>query len=201
MRKNADLQIGRAFLDPFPQPSALCCPGARTGTGAMRRGSGAILSPEGPSRFPRNKGRFVMTTFTPLASLAGGAMIGIAAVLLMAFHGRIMGATGVLTGAFLPTGPGDRSWRIALLAGMISAPPIWRLVAGGWPVIDVPVPPAALVLGGLLVGIGVTLGGGCTSGHGVCGIARLSRRSVVATATFMASCLLTVFVIRHLIGA
>ncbi|MFO1107023.1 MAG: YeeE/YedE family protein [Amaricoccus sp.] len=142
-----------------------------------------------------------MTSFTPLASLAGGALIGLAAVLLMAFHGRIMGATGVLTGAFLPTGPGDRGWRIALLAGMVSAPGLWRLVTGGWPTIDVPVPMAALVLGGLLVGVGVTLGGGCTSGHGVCGNARLSPRSIVATLTFMATCLATVFVVRHLLGA
>lgn len=141
------------------------------------------------------------TPFTPLASLAGGALIGLAAVLLMAFHGRIMGATGILTGAFLPTGPGDRGWRVALLAGMVSAPMLWRLVSGGWPVIDVPAPTAALALGGLLVGVGVTLGGGCTSGHGVCGNARLSPRSIVATLTFMATCAATVFVIRHLIGA
>lgn len=141
------------------------------------------------------------TAFTPLASLAGGALIGLAAVLLMAFHGRIMGATGVLTGAFLPTGPGDRGWRLALLAGMVSAPGLWLLATGDWPVIDVPVPTAALALGGLLVGIGVTLGGGCTSGHGVCGLARLSRRSIVATPTFMAACLATVFVVRHVIGA
>lgn len=141
-----------------------------------------------------------MTGFTPLASLAGGALIGLAAVLVMAFHGRIMGATGILTGAFLPTGPGDRGWRIAILAGMVSAPSLWRLATGGWPVIDVPVPAAALALGGLLVGIGVTLGGGCTSGHGICGLARLSPRSAVATATFMAACLATVFVIRHVLG-
>ena len=140
------------------------------------------------------------TAFTPLASLAGGALIGLAAVLLMAFHGRIMGATGVLTGAFLPTGPGDRGWRIALLAGMASAPLFWRLAIGGWPVIDVPVPTAALVLGGLLVGVGVTLGGGCTSGHGVCGNARLSPRSIVATLTFVATGAATVFFVRHVIG-
>ncbi len=141
------------------------------------------------------------TTFTPFASLAGGALIGLAAVLLMAFHGRIMGATGILTGAFLPTGPGDRGWRMALLAGMVSAPLVWRLATGGWPVIDVPVPTAALAVGGLLVGVGVTLGGGCTSGHGVCGNARLSPRSIVATLTFMATCAATVFVVRHLIRA
>ena len=141
------------------------------------------------------------TAFTPLASLAGGALIGLAAVLLMALHGRIMGATGILTGAFLPTGPGDRGWRITLLAGMVSAPALWKLTTGGWPTIDVPVWPGMLVLGGLLVGVGVTLGGGCTSGHGVCGNARLSPRSIVATLTFMATCFATVVVVRHLIGA
>ena len=142
-----------------------------------------------------------MTAFTPLASLAGGALIGLATVLLMAFHGRIMGATGVLTGAFLPTSLDDRGWRVALLAGMVSAPLARHLATGGWPVSDVPVPTTALVLGGLLVGIGVTLGGGCTSGHGVCGNARLSPRSIVATLTFMATCAATVFVVRHLLGA
>ncbi len=142
-----------------------------------------------------------MTAFTPLASLAGGALIGLAAVLLMVFHGRILGATGILTGALLPTGPGDRGWRIAMLAGMVSAPAAWRLATGGWPVVDVPVPTAALVLGGLLVGVGVTLGGGCTSGHGVCGNARLSPRSIVATLTFMSTAFATTFVVRHLLGA
>lgn len=142
-----------------------------------------------------------MTAATPLASLAGGALIGLAAVLLMALHGRILGATGILTGALLPTGPGDRGWRVALLAGMVSAPMLQRLATGSWPVIDVPVPAPALLLGGLLVGIGVTLGGGCTSGHGVCGLARRSPRSIVATLTFMATCLATVFVLRHVIGA
>ncbi|MFT3974130.1 MAG: YeeE/YedE family protein [Amaricoccus sp.] len=142
-----------------------------------------------------------MTAFTPIASLAGGALIGLAAVLLMALHGRILGVTGILTGALLPAGPGDRGWRVALLAGVVSAPLAWRLATGGWPVIDVPVPGAALAFGGLLVGVGVTLGGGCTSGHGICGNARLSPRSLVATLTFMASCFVTVFVVRHLLGA
>lgn len=141
------------------------------------------------------------TAFTPLASLAGGALIGLAAVLLMALHGRIMGATGVLTGAIFPGGPGDRGWRLAVLAGMVSAPLAWRLASGGWPVIDVPVSLPMLALGGLLVGAGVTLGGGCTSGHGVCGLARRSPRSLVATTTFMAATFATVFILRHVIGA
>ena len=140
-----------------------------------------------------------MTAFTPIASLVGGALIGLASVLLMAFHGRIMGATGILTGAFLPTGPGDRGWRVALIAGMVSAPIVWALATGGWPAIDVPVPTVALAVGGLLVGVGVTLGNGCPSGHGVCGNARLSPRSIVATLTFMVACAATVFVVRHIL--
>lgn len=141
-----------------------------------------------------------MTDFTPLASAFGGALIGLAAVLLMAFHGRILGATGVLTGIFLPTGPGDRAWRVAVLAGMASAPAAYLLATGRMPALDVPVGPWMLVAGGLLVGVGVTLGGGCTSGHGVCGNARLSPRSAIATLTFMAAAFATVFVIRHVIG-
>lgn len=141
------------------------------------------------------------TAFTPLASLGGGALIGLAAVLLMLALGRIMGATGILTGAVLPTGPGDRGWRLAVLAGMVSGPLAYRLLTGGFPTIDVPVSAPMLVLGGGLVGIGVTLAGGCTSGHGVCGLSRLSPRSFVATATFMATTFATVFVVRHLIGA
>ncbi|TPE51399.1 YeeE/YedE family protein [Amaricoccus solimangrovi] len=141
-----------------------------------------------------------MTSFTPFASLAGGALIGLAAVLLMTLAGRVFGATGVLTGAFLPTGPGDRGWRLALLAGMVTAPLLWRLFAGAMPALSVPVGPLALAIGGLLVGVGVTLGGGCTSGHGVCGMARLSPRSIVATLTFLATAIVTVYVIRHVIG-
>jgi uncharacterized membrane protein YedE/YeeE len=141
------------------------------------------------------------TSFTPFASLIGGAIIGLASVLLMAVHGRIMGATGLLTGAILPTTPGDRGWRVALLAGMASAPVAWFLARGAGPTIEVPVGTAALGAGGLLVGIGVTLGGGCTSGHGVCGLARRSRRSIAATLTFMATTAATVFVVRHILGA
>jgi uncharacterized protein len=140
------------------------------------------------------------TAFTPLTSLGGGALIGLAAVLLMLIHGRIMGATGVLTGAILPTGPGDRGWRLSVLAGMVSGPLAYRMLTGGLPAIDVPIPPTMIVVGGLLVGLGVTLAGGCTSGHGVCGLARLSPRSLVATVTFMIATFATVFVVRHLIG-
>lgn len=140
------------------------------------------------------------TAFTPWASLGGGALIGLAAVLLMALHGRILGATGILGGLLRFDDPSDRSLRAAIVAGMAAGPLAWLLVAGGLPVIDLPVPNWAVVLGGLIVGLGVSYGGGCTSGHGVCGIARFSRRSMVATLTFMAMAIATVFVIRHVMG-
>lgn len=143
----------------------------------------------------------MITPFTPLAAIAGGALIGLASVLLMALLGRIMGATGILAGAFTPSGPRDLDWRLALLGGMMTAPLIWLATTGAMPVIDVPVSRASMLIGGLLVGIGVTFGSGCTSGHGVCGMARLSPRSITATITFMIFTALTVYVTRHLIGA
>ncbi len=140
------------------------------------------------------------TEFTPWASLSGGLLIGTAAVLLMASMGRIMGATGIVAGVLFPESRKDWAWRAALLAGMASAPLLYLAVSGGMPVAQVPVDRGLLVLGGLLVGVGVTFGGGCTSGHGVCGIARLSVRSIVATGVFMATTALTVYVLRHVIG-
>lgn len=140
----------------------------------------------------------MITEFTPLASLAGGASIGLAAVLLMAVQGRVFGATGLLAGAVF--GP-DRAWRWVLIAGMLFGPAVLWLFSGEGPDVTVPVGPGALVLGGLLVGLGVTWGAGCTSGHGVCGLARLSPRSLVATGVFMVTCAATVFVIRHVLGA
>ncbi len=140
------------------------------------------------------------TAFTPWASLGGGALIGLAAVLLMALHGRILGATGILGGLLRFNDPSDWALRAAIVAGMAAGPLAWLLVAGELPVIDLPVPNWAVVLGGLIVGLGVSYGGGCTSGHGVCGIARFSRRSMVATLTFMATAIATVFVIRHVMG-
>jgi uncharacterized membrane protein YedE/YeeE len=140
------------------------------------------------------------TAFTPLASLAGGILIGMAAVLLMMVHGRIAGATGILTGALLPSGWVDWSWRAAVIGGMIAAPMLTFLVTGAAPVIMVPVSTASLVIGGLIVGVGVMLGSGCTSGHGVCGMARLSPRSIAATVMFMAATFVTVFIVRHGLG-
>ena len=139
-----------------------------------------------------------MTDFTPIQSLIGGMMIGLSAVLLMALHGRVAGMTGILTGVIPPAAP-DWPWRAAFLAGAIVAPVIY-LAAGGVIPFEVPVSTAALVIGGLLVGIGVHFGNGCPSGHGICGLARLSPRSLAAVLTFMLTAFVTVFVVRHVIG-
>ena len=140
------------------------------------------------------------TDFTPFASLGGGILIGIASVLLMANFGRVMGATGILAGFLMPTNRDDWAWRASLLAGMVSAPALYWLVSGQSVVVQVPVSTIAMIIGGLIVGVGVTFGGGCTSGHGVCGIARLSPRSIVATVVFMIAAVATVYVTRHVIG-
>lgn len=140
-----------------------------------------------------------MTEFTPVASLFGGALIGLSAVLLMAFHGRIAGMTGILSGLLPPTSS-DWAWRAAFVAGAIVAPMLILGVSETAIGYDSPVPMPWVIVSGLIVGGGVYFSSGCTSGHGVCGMARLSPRSLAATATFMAAAFLTVFVIRHLIG-
>jgi uncharacterized membrane protein YedE/YeeE len=140
------------------------------------------------------------TAFTPWASLGGGALIGLAAVLLMLTLGRIMGATGVLAGLFAPASGQDFAWRAALLLGMVTGPTVFWLLTGGMPEVTVTVSMPMLILGGLIVGVGVTYASGCTSGHGVCGMARLSPRSIAATLTFMASTGVTVFLVRHVFG-
>lgn len=142
----------------------------------------------------------IETAFTPIASLAGGVLIGIASTLLMLTLGRVMGATGVLAGLFQPASSQDFAWRAALLAGMVSGPAFVWLVSGEMPAVEVPISTAALVVGGLIVGVGVTYGSGCTSGHGVCGMARLSPRSIAATVTFMIFTGVTVYLVRHVIG-
>ncbi|WP_412507555.1 YeeE/YedE family protein [Roseovarius sp. SYSU LYC5161] len=142
----------------------------------------------------------IETEFTPLQSLAGGALIGGAAVLVMATLGRIMGATGILSGVVWPAGPGERRWRASLLLGMISGPLAVYAISGEMPEIRVQNSTGMFALGGVLVGIGVTFGSGCTSGHGVCGMARVSPRSIVATVTFMITTAATVFVVRHIVG-
>lgn len=143
----------------------------------------------------------IETEFTPWMSLGGGVLIGLASVLLMATLGRVMGATGILAGFLAPGAGSDWGWRAAILAGMVSGPAAVLALTGQMPAIEVPVSTAMLAVGGLLVGIGVTFGSGCTSGHGVCGMARLSPRSIAATLTFMIFTAITVYVIRHVIGA
>ncbi len=142
----------------------------------------------------------IETTFTPLISLAGGGLIGLASVLLMAVRGRIFGATGLLAATAFTRPTSDNAWRWALLAGMVSGPAAVAIVTGNLPEITVPVSLPMLLVGGVLVGIGVTFGSGCTSGHGVCGLARFSVRSLVATVTFMVATFITVFVVRHVVG-
>lgn len=121
--------------------------------------------------------------------------------MLMWFLGRIAGISGIVSGAAFPQSFSDWSWRAAFLIGMIVAPSLYAVFMGHLP--DVTLSPDLLktVVAGLIVGVGVTFGAGCASGHGVCGIARVSPRSIVATATFMAVALVTVFVTRHVVGA
>jgi len=137
--------------------------------------------------------------FTPWTALAGGALIGIAAALFILINGRIAGITGIIGGLFRPV-MHDAGWRIAFTAGLIFAPVIWLLFAA-LPEIKIDASYGLLAFAGLIVGFGARLGSGCTSGHGVCGISRLSPRSIIATLTFMSTGFLTVFVMRHLLGA
>ncbi|MHA6288299.1 YeeE/YedE family protein [Maricaulis sp. CAU 1757] len=142
------------------------------------------------------------TEFTPFLSLIGGLMIGLSAVLLMAGTGRIAGISG-LTSRLLKSdcGPSDRSLSLTFLVGLLLAAPIGLLVTGQWPQQTVSDNLPLMAVAGLLVGFGSVFGNGCTSGHGVCGISRGSARSLVATAVFMLTAILTVLVQRHLISA
>ena len=135
-----------------------------------------------------------MAPFDPVSALVGGALIGLAAVLLMLLNGRIAGVSGILGGAL--TGDG-RAWRLAFLAGLVAAPLLMGALGDPVPLPRMPASWAIIVAAGLLVGFGTRLGGGCTSGHGVCGIARLSPRSITATLVFMATAMVVVAVMRH----
>jgi uncharacterized membrane protein YedE/YeeE len=134
--------------------------------------------------------------FTPVAALVGGVLIGLAAALFVVFNGRIAGISGILGGLIKPH-RGDIGWRVAFIAGLVVAPIAYALI---WmrPDIQIDADPFILIVAGLIVGFGTRMGSGCTSGHGVCGIARLSPRSLIATLTFMALGFLTVFLVRHL---
>lgn len=138
------------------------------------------------------------SSFTPYASLAGGLLIGLAAAMLILLNGRIAGISGILGGLLRPA-KGEFGWRAAFLLGLIVSPVVYAFVGtvpspridAGW---------GPLVIAGLLVGLGTRYGSGCTNGHGVCGMSRLSPRSLVATLAFMASGFATVFIIRHVLG-
>lgn len=140
-----------------------------------------------------------MNDFTPLSGLAGGIMIGAAAALLLVLNGRVAGisgiAGGILTGAWQ-----ERRWRIAFVTGLVLGPLAVAAVTGAMPAVDIQAGWPLLAVAGVLVGFGTRLGSGCTSGHGVCGLARLSPRSLAATATFMIVAAATVYVARHGIG-
>ena len=137
--------------------------------------------------------------FTPGPALAGGLLIGAAAALLLLLNGRIAGISGIVAGLLRPTA-GDWTWRLAFVAGMLLAPVLYAVVAT-LPAIRIDAAMPTLVAAGLLVGIGTRYGSGCTSGHGVCGLARRSLRSLAATLAFMAAGFLTVYVVRHLLAA
>ena len=135
-------------------------------------------------------------SFTPLESFIGGCLIGLAALLLMALKGRVMGISGILSGVVAPTGTGERGWRLMFVGGAILGPVIWQVIAGS------PIEWQAVASGpqfyiaAFLVGVGTAIGSGCTSGHGICGLARMSPRSLVAVLAFMVSAIATVALIK-----
>ena len=140
-----------------------------------------------------------MAIFDPTSALLGGLLIGIASALLMVLNGRVAGISGILGGA-LAGSVADTAWRLAFLAGLIAAPILMIGVGRSVPEPQMPASWLVVVAAGLLVGFGARLGGGCTSGHGVCGIARLSARSIAATLIFMASAIVVVAITRHGFG-
>lgn len=140
-----------------------------------------------------------MANFTPLSAAIGGALIGLAAALLMLFAGRVAGISGISAG-ILGIYALDRGWRLAFIAGLILAPVAAMLAGYAVPVPTMPASWFVIITAGFLVGFGARLGGGCTSGHGVCGIARISKRSIVATLVFMGAAVIVVALTRHVIG-
>jgi uncharacterized protein len=140
-----------------------------------------------------------MANFTPVSAAIGGALIGLSAVLLMLFNGRIAGITGIAAGIFDPLSS-DRTWRATFIVGLIAAPLSALLLGFRLPIPEMPTSYVTITVAGLLVGFGTRLSNGCTSGHGICGIARLSLRSIVATGIFMIAAIAVVAVTRHVVG-
>jgi uncharacterized protein len=138
------------------------------------------------------------TNFTPWTSLAGGLLIGLATAILLLMSGRIAGVSGIAGGLLRPVA-GDIGWRVAFVAGLVAAPLVYALAAP-LPAVTIEADTGTLIAAGLLVGIGTRYGSGCTSGHGVCGVSRLSPRSMMATALFMAAGFATVFAVRYLMA-
>jgi uncharacterized protein len=142
----------------------------------------------------------IETQFTPLYGLIGGALIGLAAVILMLGNGRIMGLSGIFSNLLTVSFDQHFSWRLVLIIGMLIGTAWTALFIPELRVIDFATGPIMTAIGGVIVGVGVTLGAGCTSGHGICGMSRLSPRSFTATIIFMCVAVITVFVIRHILG-
>lgn len=139
-------------------------------------------------------------SFTPVPSLLGGIILGVAAALYVLLHGRILGISGIVAG-LLHSNLTDSAWRLSLVLGLISAPFLAASLFNIIPVVEIDSSWLVLVIAGLLVGFGAQYGSGCTSGHGICGLSRLSPRSLAATLTFMSAGFVMVFIIRHLIGS
>ncbi len=140
-----------------------------------------------------------MENFTPISASVGGALIGLAAVLLMALNGRIAGISGVFSGSVFAE-RGDRGWRIMFVIGLIAAPALWAFAQGAQPRFVITDNWTLIIVGGLLVGFGTRLGSGCTSGHGVCGLSRLSPRSMASVALFMGTGMATVAIAQSVLG-
>ncbi len=140
-----------------------------------------------------------MDNFTPFSALAGGSLIGLAAALLLLINGRIAGVSGII-GGVVRASVGEVAWRVAFIVGLVLSPVVYAACGATLPRISINQSAGMLIIAGLLVGFGTRLGSGCTSGHGVCGLSRGSRRSLVATAVFMGTAILTVYIARHFIG-
>jgi uncharacterized protein len=137
-----------------------------------------------------------MENFTPVSALIGGTLIGLGAAVLLLANGRIAGISGIVGGMLTPAA-GDLVWRLCFVVGLIAGAGAFAVAAPGRFMVELDAPTATIVAAGLLVGYGTRLGGGCTSGHGVCGIGRLSPRSITATLLFIGSAILTVYLVRH----